>query len=196
MLPGTHCNANKDQKTATQLDGKTWLLAHIAKQYKRYTMAVESWESVQGNQNVPLWHEVCFWALADGMHKTFTIEIMDVSGLWDLNKKKAEELLYHLVFVRSPGSERWPGIKKRNSKIACIGMWPRVHFLDLQCWYVFCTTGLTIVELQLQRSRHGLNNRSSILAIRPWIEQPYLQLFPFPLQATFEINISNILFGK
>ena len=30
--------------------------------------------------------------------KTFTAELMDVSGLWDLNEKKVEELLYLLVF--------------------------------------------------------------------------------------------------
>ena len=37
--------------------------------------------------------------------KTFTAELMDVSGLWDLNEKKVEELLYLLVFVWSPRSE-------------------------------------------------------------------------------------------
>ena len=36
---------------------------------------------------------------------TFTMELMDVSGLWDLNEKKVEELLYLLVFVRNPKSE-------------------------------------------------------------------------------------------
>ena len=37
--------------------------------------------------------------------KTFTAELMDVSGLRDLNEKKVEELLYLLVFVWSPRSE-------------------------------------------------------------------------------------------
>ena len=32
--------------------------------------------------------------------KTFTAELMNVSGLWDLDEKK-EELLYLLIFVRS-----------------------------------------------------------------------------------------------
>ena len=36
--------------------------------------------------------------------KTFTMELMDVSRLWDLNEKK-EELLYLLVFAWSPRSE-------------------------------------------------------------------------------------------
>ena len=31
--------------------------------------------------------------------KTFTVELMDVSGSWNLNEKKVEELLYVLVFV-------------------------------------------------------------------------------------------------
>ena len=38
--------------------------------------------------------------------KPFTVELMDVSGLWDLNKKKVEELLYVLVFVWSRRSKR------------------------------------------------------------------------------------------
>ena len=37
--------------------------------------------------------------------KPFTAELMDVSGLCDLNEKKVEELLYLLVFVWSPRSE-------------------------------------------------------------------------------------------
>ena len=40
--------------------------------------------------------------------KPFTAELMDVSGLWNLNDKKVEELLYLLVFVWSPRSEGWP----------------------------------------------------------------------------------------
>ena len=40
--------------------------------------------------------------------KRFTVELMDVSGLWDLNKKKVEELLYPQVFVWSPRSKVWP----------------------------------------------------------------------------------------
>ena len=37
--------------------------------------------------------------------KTFAAELMDVFGLWDLNEKKVEELLYFLVFVWSRRSE-------------------------------------------------------------------------------------------
>ena len=47
----------------------------------------------------------CLWIACT---KTFTAELMDVSGLWDFNKKKGEELLYLLVFVWSPRSEGWP----------------------------------------------------------------------------------------
>ena len=38
-------------------------------------------------------HEAGFQALADSIHKTFTAEHMDFSGLQDLKGKKAEELL-------------------------------------------------------------------------------------------------------
>ena len=37
--------------------------------------------------------------------KAITAELMDISGLWDLNEKKVKELLYLLVFVWSPRSE-------------------------------------------------------------------------------------------
>ena len=40
--------------------------------------------------------------------KLFTVELMDVSRLWDLNQWTVEELLYFLVSVRSPRSEGWP----------------------------------------------------------------------------------------
>ena len=40
--------------------------------------------------------------------KVFTAELMDVSGLWDMNNKKLEELLYLIVFVWSPRIEVWP----------------------------------------------------------------------------------------
>ena len=70
-------------------------------------MVVESWELVQANQNVPLFTRATFCErLRIACTKTFTAELMDVSGLWDLNEKKVEELLYLLVFVWSPRSER------------------------------------------------------------------------------------------
>ena len=31
--------------------------------------------------------------------KQFTVELMDVFGLWNSNEKKVEELLYLLIFV-------------------------------------------------------------------------------------------------
>ena len=33
---------------------------------------------------------------------------------------------------------------EKKAKIACIGMWPQIHFLDLQGLYVFWTAGLTV----------------------------------------------------
>ena len=78
--------------------------------------------------------------------KPFTAELMDVSGLCDLNEKKVEELLYLLVFgvlevkydLDRTGMIKW-------QKIACIGMRPRMHLLYLQRLYVFWTAGLTTV---------------------------------------------------
>ena len=61
-------------------------------------MVVELWESMQGNQNVPLLREALFERLRIACTKRFTPELMDVSGLWDLNENKIEELLYLLVF--------------------------------------------------------------------------------------------------
>ena len=36
---------------------------------------------------------------------TIATKLMDISGLYDLDEKKVEELLYLLVFVWSPRSE-------------------------------------------------------------------------------------------
>ena len=68
-------------------------------------MVIESWESVRGNLSYPLFAQGTFRAFADSIHKTFTPELMDVSGLWDLNEKIVDELLYLLVFVWSPRSK-------------------------------------------------------------------------------------------
>ena len=113
-------------------------------------MVVKSWESVQGNQGFPHFMQgIFFECLAIACTKTATAELLDLPRLKDLNKLKIEELLYLLVFVWSTkrkGNLDSTGKKirkKKNSKIACIGMWPRMHFLDLQHLYMFWTTGLT-----------------------------------------------------
>ena len=53
------------------------------------------------------------------------------------------------------------------AKIACTGMCHRMHFLDLQCLYVFWTAGLTIEgEISLHfdpPSRHSHRTRSPLL---------------------------------
>ena len=68
-------------------------------QYKNYRLVVESWEPVQGNLSYPLFTRGTFCErLRTACTKPFTAELMDVSGLWDLNDKKVEELLYLLVF--------------------------------------------------------------------------------------------------
>ena len=72
-------------------------------------MVLESWESILGNQNVPLFARGTFCErLRVACTKAVAAELMNVSGLWDLNEKKVEELLYLLVFVWSPRSEVRP----------------------------------------------------------------------------------------
>ena len=72
-------------------------------------MALESWESILGNQNVPLFARGTFCErLRVACTKAVAAELMNVSGLWDLNEQNVEELLCLLVFVWCPRSERWP----------------------------------------------------------------------------------------
>ena len=74
-------------------------------------MVLESWESIQGNQNVPLFARGTFCKrLRVSCTKAVAAEVMNVSELWDLNEQRVEEeeFLCLLVFVWSPRSERWP----------------------------------------------------------------------------------------
>ncbi len=72
-------------------------------------MGVESWESIQGYQNVPLFARgTSCERLRVACTKALAAELMNVSGLWDLNEQKVEELLCLLVFVWSPKSDKWP----------------------------------------------------------------------------------------
>ena len=69
-------------------------------------MVVESWESVSANQSVPLFARGTFYGrLRMACTNVVATELMNVSGLYDLNEKKIEELLYLPVFVWSPRSE-------------------------------------------------------------------------------------------
>ena len=47
-------NTSCQRVTLEPLDGKTWFQAHIVELHKCYRLVLESWESIQGNQNVPL----------------------------------------------------------------------------------------------------------------------------------------------
>ena len=68
-------------------------------------MVIELWESIQGNQNVPLSAQGAFCErLRAACTKAVTAELMNVSGLWDLNEQKVEELLRLQVFIWSPRS--------------------------------------------------------------------------------------------
>ena len=77
--------------------------------HKSYGMVLESWESIQGNLNAPLFVRGTFCErLRTACTKPIATELMDVSGLYNLNEQKVEELLCLLVFVWSPRSEEWP----------------------------------------------------------------------------------------
>ena len=52
--------------------------------------------------------------------KALAAELMNVSGLWDLNKQKVEELLCLLVFVWSPRSERWLKVLGEDTPVELI----------------------------------------------------------------------------
>ena len=68
--------------------------------------------------------------------KIFTTELVDVSGLQDLDEKRVDEVLYWFFFVvlevKYDLDRTGMKIQIKTAKIACIGMWPRMHFLD-QC---------------------------------------------------------------
>ena len=62
-------------------------------------MVLESWESILGNQNVPLFAQrTSCERLKVACTKVVAAELMNVSGLWDLNEQKVEEFLCLLVF--------------------------------------------------------------------------------------------------
>ena len=57
-------------------------------------MVLESWESIQGNQNVPLFAQGTFCErLRVACTKALAMELMNVSGLLDLNERNIEEFL-------------------------------------------------------------------------------------------------------
>ena len=70
-------------------------------------MVLKSWESIHGNHNVPLFARGTLYEhLRVACTKALAAELMNVSGLWDLNEQKVEEFLCLLVFAWSPRSER------------------------------------------------------------------------------------------
>ena len=105
---------------------------------------------------MPLLREVLSESLWIACTIMFTAELMDVSELWDLIERKVEELLHLLVFgvpEVKDGLDRTDTKHKKTAKIVCIGMWPRIHFLDLQGLYVFWTDGLTFVQCDVWQSQ-------------------------------------------
>ena len=96
------CHAMPCPVTWEPLNGKTSFQSHTVEQHKSYWMMLEIWESIHGNKNVPLfaWGTFCE-CLRVACTKVVTTELMNVSGLWDLNEKKVEELLCLLVCLES-----------------------------------------------------------------------------------------------
>ena len=79
--------------TQEPLNGKTSFQSHIVEQYKSYRMVVESLGSIQGNhKNVPLFVRHTFRAFVDSMHKMFPPELVNVTGLWDLNETRSRRV--------------------------------------------------------------------------------------------------------
>ena len=65
-------------------------------------MVLESWESIQGNQNVPLFARGTFCEhLRVACTKALAVELMNVSGLWDLNVQKVEVSLSSGLYLES-----------------------------------------------------------------------------------------------
>ena len=57
-------------------------------------MVLESWESIQGNHNLPLFVRGTFCErLQVACMKVVAAGFINVSGLWDLNEQKVEDLL-------------------------------------------------------------------------------------------------------
>ena len=55
-------------------------------------------------------------------------------------------------------------IDKKRQKIACIGMWLRIHFLDLQqldCWLNFCIVARVVKYLAWQGLPFHENNEDA-----------------------------------
>ena len=73
-------------------------------------MVLESWESIQGNQNVPL-----SWALASSMHKSHCRGAHECLWVIRLEWAEVEELLSLLVFVWSCRSEKY-GLDRTGTK--------------------------------------------------------------------------------
>ena len=72
-------------------------------------MVLESWESILGNQNVPLFARGTFCErLRVACTKAVAAGLTNVSRLYDVNGQKVEEFLRLLVLVWNPRSERWP----------------------------------------------------------------------------------------
>ena len=114
------------------LDGKTWFQSHIVEQLNSYTMGLESWESIQENQNMPLLCKALVRALADSMHKKFTAHgCIWVMGLEREESRRVALYIYWSLSVVVGVKYVLDRIRMKDRKNACTGMWHRMHFLCL-----------------------------------------------------------------
>ena len=75
--------------------------------------------------------EALLWALVNSMHTNIHCGASPSFGTW--TRKKVEELFYLLEVKDDLDRTDWKKkIDKNGKKLACIWMWPRMHFLDLQ----------------------------------------------------------------
>ena len=72
--------------TLERLNGKTSFQSHIVEHHKSYGMVLESWESIEGNLNVPLFARETE-CLQMACTKPIATELMNVSGLYNLNEQ-------------------------------------------------------------------------------------------------------------
>ena len=97
-------------------------------------------------------HEVLFERLRIVCTKMFTAELMDISGLCDLNEKKVEELLQlSSGLVCNPRSKRWP----RQDRYEKAGETAIIHALECGPGCTFCTYNKGITGLSAALCNSG-----------------------------------------
>ena len=61
----------------------------------------------------------------------------------------------------------------KTAKTACIGVWPRMHFLYLQHWYVFWTAGIRTVVNHIKTKQRYQQKLLALLCNKCWPRSLY-----------------------